>query len=686
MTVTAVLEMDSQESRNSEDVVGAFIGSDVRGVGSPITPIITQDRYIAYFVIYSNNLNELVTFKLYNKITNKVSSSVTLPVQFIADGIVGNFLNPFVIKDNNIPSDIALSNLTVQENTPASTLVGTLKVIDDDVTDTHILSLLDGTGFEDNAFFEIKNGAVYSKSVFDFETKSSYIIRVQAEDSKMGKIIKTFQISVLDDKLPTTFTLSKLTIAENLLVDSIVGDFNVVKEDRNVFALSLVNGDGGEDNAVFKIIGNVLKVKNIFDFEAKSNYRIRVQAVSSYGDVLEQTFEIGVIDDRLSTVFTLSKNNLDENLAVKTIIGDFTVIKENRTVFALSLVEGDGGEDNASFELSGSVLKSKSMFDFETKIAYRIRVKGENILGDILFATFVINVNDINDSPILITLSNNEIAENLKEGTLVGTFTTKDQDNDLQKYSFLIKGEDYKYFEISGNSLLLKQSLDYEKQNSFQFDVISNDGRGGEVLQKIVCNVTDVNEKPIIFKEGNDKLLTLSISELDLKGTILGKVIVTDQDIANKVTFKIVSDEILPFVIDNEGVISCVGLVDYEKKSRYTFQVVVTDNGTPQLSDITTVEVDVVDEIESFLAFNNFVSPNKDGINDVLKIENINLYKEYNLSIYNVRGQLVYSVVNYQNDWSGEGLSQGEYYILFIGKNVDNEEFIYKEVFNLVIN
>jgi hypothetical protein len=26
-----------------------------------------------------------------------------------------------------------------------------------------------------------------------------------------------------------------------------------------------------------------------------------------------------------------------------TIVGDFTVIKENRTVFALSLVDGDGG-------------------------------------------------------------------------------------------------------------------------------------------------------------------------------------------------------------------------------------------------------------------------------------------------------------------------------------------------------
>jgi hypothetical protein len=42
--------------------------------------------------------------------------------------------------------------------------------------------------------------------------------------------------------------------------------------------------------------------------------------------------------------------------------------------------------------------------------------------------------------------------------------------------------------------------------------------------------------------------------------------------------------------------------------------------------------------------------------------------------------------VNYQNDWSGDGLSAGEYYLYFEGKNIKNEPFVYKEVFNLVLN
>jgi hypothetical protein len=62
----------------------------------------------------------------------------------------------------------------------------------------------------------------------------------------------------------------------------------------------------------------------------------------------------------------------------------------------------------------------------------------------------------------------------------------------------------------------------------------------------------------------------------------------------------------------------------------------------------------------------------------MIVIENINLIKEYNCP-YTMCGQLVYNVVNYQNDWSGEVTQEKGLY--FIGKNMDNEQFIYKEVF-----
>lgn len=59
----------------------------------------------------------------------------------------------------------------------------------------------------------------------------------------------------------------------------------------------------------------------------------------------------------------------------------------------------------------------------------------------------------------------------------------------------------------------------------------------------------------------------------------------------------------------------------------------------------------------------NVITPNGDGKNDVLKIEGIELYKENTLAIFNRWGNEVYrSAGNYQNNWSGEGLSEGTYY------------------------
>lgn len=61
----------------------------------------------------------------------------------------------------------------------------------------------------------------------------------------------------------------------------------------------------------------------------------------------------------------------------------------------------------------------------------------------------------------------------------------------------------------------------------------------------------------------------------------------------------------------------------------------------------------------------NVITPNGDGKNDILKIEGIELYKENSLSIFNRWGNEVYrSIDGYNNNWSGEGLSEGTYYYI----------------------
>ena len=589
------------------------------------------------------------------------------------------------VLDDKLPTVFTLSKLTIEENQPIGTVVGDFTVKKED-RNSFALTLIEGVGSDDNASFEITGNSLKVKSIFDFETKNSYKIRVQAVSSRGDVLEQVFSITVIDDKMPTVFTLSKLTIDENQPIGTIVGDFNVIKEDRNAFTLTLIEGFGAEDNRAFEIAGNSLRVKNVFDFESKNLYKLRVQAVSSRGDVLEQSFTITVIDDKMPTIFTLSKLTIDENEPIGTVVGDFTTIIENRNAFNLTLDEGIGSENNDSFEITGTSLKVKEMFDFETKYIYKIRVKAENSLGEILFSTFVITINDINDTPVLITISNDKIKENLPAGTVIGTLKTKDQDKDSSIYSFFNSGSDYLNFDIVGDQLVLKKSLDFETQNVFEFELISNDQRGGEVKEKMTIYALNVNENPVITKNSGSSTIDFIISEVSNRVAVVGQIEATDVDADSTLTYEVVSDKQVPFTISNDGTISFNGTIDPKNRTNYTFNVKVTDNGSPKLSDTVVVTVTVELKVNDTFMYNNLVSPNGDGYNDQLIINNIDLYNDYTLAIYNSRGQIVFSTTNYKNDWMGNGLPEGEYYIYFSGKDQNNKERVYKQVLRLVFN
>jgi hypothetical protein len=62
---------------------------------------------------------------------------------------------------------------------------------------------------------------------------------------------------------------------------------------------SLVSGAGSEDNASFQISGTDLKLANgvSLDYEAKTNYSVRIQAADADGATVEQSFAISVLNN-----------------------------------------------------------------------------------------------------------------------------------------------------------------------------------------------------------------------------------------------------------------------------------------------------------------------------------------------------------------------------------------------------
>jgi gliding motility-associated-like protein len=84
----------------------------------------------------------------------------------------------------------------------------------------------------------------------------------------------------------------------------------------------------------------------------------------------------------------------------------------------------------------------------------------------------------------------------------------------------------------------------------------------------------------------------------------------------------------------------------------------------------------------------NGLTPNGDGINDDLIIQNTAECKSFDISIYNRWGQLVYTKAKYNGEWhgqshSGEQLADGTYYLLLSLPKPSTEKRIFKTFIDL---
>ena len=287
MRVQAPIITSANAFSFNQGVSGSFTVS-ATGVPQPI------------FSIISGSLPSGVDFNSSTGILSgapAAGSNGSYSLVFQADNKVGApVTQSFNLTVNRSPSGITLSGSTVSENSASGTAVGTFTTTDPDAGDTFTYSLVTGTGSTDNGVFQIVSGALQTAALFDYETKSSYSIRVRTTDQGGLSFEQVFTITVTDvNEAPTALSLSALAIAENSTSGSSVGTFSTTDPDTaNTFTYSLVTGTGSTDNGVFQIVSGALKTAAVFDYETKSSYSIRVRTTDQGGLSFEQVFTVSV--------------------------------------------------------------------------------------------------------------------------------------------------------------------------------------------------------------------------------------------------------------------------------------------------------------------------------------------------------------------------------------------------------
>jgi hypothetical protein len=208
---------------------------------------------------------------------------------------------------------------------------------------------------------------------------SSGELNLQINPDTTGNVenlnVDNITISAIINNAPTDILLSSNSVNENLPSGTLVGNFTTTDPDSaDSHTYALVNGINDNDNGSFSIINNRLQTREIFDYEKKSTYTIRVQTDDGNGEKYEKNFQININDTIDPPDFTcpnpkpftrVSYNNIRGNIIT---IGNTNMCYNNggscdnpgdrrNNDINMMYSDPDGSSDTTTFNSSSAALQ-----------------------------------------------------------------------------------------------------------------------------------------------------------------------------------------------------------------------------------------------------------------------------------------------------------------------------------------
>jgi len=432
---------------------------------------------------------------------------------------------------NDSPTAINLSSIGVSEKIDGA-VVGTISTADQDTGDTHTYAISDDR-------FEIIDGSLKLKAgnTVEYVTEPSIAITITSTDSAGVEISQDFSILV------GSIQLSSNEFGENS-DGAIVGTLSITDPD---FTSNVTYTLTGDDSDFFELVNNQLKLKdgNSADFETKATYNLTITADDDEANSASLDYTINVTNvNEQPTSITLSSTSFNENSLSETIGVISTADDDSSDSYTYEL----SGADAESFEIVSSSLKLKDSIsaNYEVKNSYAITITSTDSGGLTTSEDFSLTVNDINDAPSAIEVSNLQTDEN-SIGALLDSIVITDEDAASETYSYEISGDDADSFEVVEGQLKVKSdvSLDYETKASYSITLTATDSTNLSISEDLTITATNLNDNAPIFT---------SASSFDLveSQNFVGTVTATDADGNSNLTYSISGgDDASLFSIDS---------------------------------------------------------------------------------------------------------------------------------------
>lgn len=375
------------------------------------------------------------------------------------------------------------------------------------------------------------------------------------------------------------------TFNNNLPIEILTAQTDSISEFADIGTpCGLVEAKDENDTVTYDIINTnefninpstgVITSNTLLDYETQKEYLLTVRITSTDGSTKDTNLTIYVKNENEPVHINDETFTVPENVK-DTIIGKVEGKDDDREPVKYSLRDSN---DYHIDSISGNIT-IKTPLDYEKKKTDTLIVYATTDNGDKDSAIVIINVVNVNGSPVLQPNDTLSVPENCKNCE-VGKVVAIDPDKDVITYIIKEPG-----FIIDTNGIIkVTNPLDYEKTPVVTITVIAKDTSGASDTSTYKIKVTDVNE-PVHTKD-----TTCSIKE-NYIGNVC-KIVGTDEDNTNPIF--IVTDT-TNYKIDSTGQLVIIKHIDYEKKTKDTIKVIVTD-GT--FYDTSTVIIKVINEDE----------------------------------------------------------------------------------------
>ncbi|XP_066555368.1 protocadherin Fat 3 isoform X5 [Amia ocellicauda] len=315
-------------------------------------------------------------------------------------------------------------------------------------------------------------------------------------------------------------------------------------------------------------------------------------------------------------------------------------------------LHGSGAEDFLLDQDNGE-LKTMFSMDREKTPVYKIFARATDGGGRYCKSDIYLTVEDVNDNPPLFSDSHYtaSVYENTATKALLTRLQANDPDVGLNRkvvYSLVDSANGFFSIDKSSGIIVLEKTLDREQQALYNITVRASD-QGQAVQLASLVNVTitvlDINDNPPVF-ERRDYLATVP-EDVSL-GTAVLTIYAASKDIGTnaEMYYSIRSgNEHGKFLIDPlTGTISISKNLDYEMCKDYFLTIEARDGGTPPLSAVTTVNINLTDvndnaPVFSRDSYSTVISEDASIGESILKLMAEDLDSPVN-------GQILYSIVS----------------------------------------